>query len=112
MHKVNARNQEILDQAKAHGLDLTELRKKYGLPFVIELFKYYKKVPQDETGVEILQPPYKKIKKDESFSVDDYAEILETAGFKLRPWVEDFLDEDTGEFVGIQRYNFLLLNRA
>ena len=112
MHKVNARNQEILDQAKAHGLDLTELRKKYGLPFVIYLFKYTKEKSDKKEDFEIRLPPYKKTKKDINFSTDTYAEILENAGFKLRPWVQDFVDEDTGEVVGIQRYNFLPLSIA
>lgn len=110
MHKVNAVNQLFLDQAKVYGLDLTELRKKYGLPFTIQLFKYVKKMTRENEDLPILQPPYKKIKKDKDFTVDSYAEILENAGFKLRPWVEDFTDEDTGEIVGVQRYNFLPLN--
>ncbi len=108
MHKVNARNQEYLDQSKVYGLDLTDIRKKYGLPFTIQLFKYVKKIQKKE-DVLILHPPYKKIKDGKRFSVDDYAEILENAGFKLRPWIENFIDEDTGEIVGVQRYNFLPL---
>lgn len=110
MHKVNAVNQLFLDQAKVYGLDLTELRKKYGLPFVIYLFKYTKEKSKKKEDFEIRLPPYKKIKNDDSFSTDTYAEMLENAGFKLRPWVEDFTDEDTGEIVGVQRYNFLPLS--
>ncbi len=104
MRKVNRYHQEILDQAKAYDLNLDNLREKYGLIFVLKLFKYLiKETKKDNKKIWFICP-----EKNFNYESDlsDYVDGLENAGFKLKKHKEDFIDEDTGEVVGIERYYF------
>jgi len=104
MHKVNYYHSELLNQAKAHGLDLERLRKRYGLPFVIKLFKYIKK--ESLLKKPKIDPIFPERFLADKILISDYIVELEDSGFPMKTWVEDFIDEDTGEIVGIQRFVF------
>ena len=104
MRKTNVYHDQILGQAAAYGLKLDGLRKEYKLPFVIKLFKYLKKeTKKGSRSIDIIRPKNNfDWKKDD----DKYLEELENAGFKLKKWDENFIDEDTGEVVSIPRDAF------
>lgn len=112
MHEVNRYHSELLNQTKAYGLDLNLLRKKYNLPFAIKLFKHVQKRSLSKSKISPIYP--KSFLMDETDSMDNYIEELENAGFKMKTRVEDFIDEDTGQIVGIKRFIFkpIKLNSA
>lgn len=112
MRKINTNNSYDLWLAKEHyGIDLAPLRKEYGLNFAIRFFKrFFKKgtkklKPGDR--VKILYP--KKLKGE----YIDFFDLLNTwCGFniELKTWSEDFVDEDTGEVVTIERFEIEKIN--
>ena len=108
MRKVNRHHQIILDNSAACGLDLNGLREKHGLPFIIKLINYLQKETIKGTK------PISLIYPEKNFSyktdIESYIQNLKDAGLKLKKWVEDFIDEDTGEVVCIERHGFLPLH--
>ena len=100
MREINERHKKILNLAVAYGLNLDNLRKKYTLKFVIKLFNYLRK--ESGLGKENI---YLMSPDDPKLNLDEYIEALKEAGFKLKRWVEDFVDEDTGEIVRIVRHS-------
>lgn len=108
MHKLNHYNQEMFDSALAHGIDLTGLRKKYGIKFALKLFKkvYKDSKKKNTSSVELITPKNWDYKKDDW---NQYRDLIESCGFKFNKWVEDFVDEDTGEIVPVGRWELLPL---
>ena len=108
MHKLNNYNQEVFDMALAYGIDLTGLRKKYGIKFALKLFKkVYKDSKKKNVSSEtLITPKGYDYKKD---PWDKYLELVESCGFRFNKWVEDFVDQDTGEVVGVDRWDLLPL---
>lgn len=104
MRKTNIYHDQILGSASAHNLSLDNLRKKYKLPFVVKLFKHLQKETRKKKESIPIIYPKAQLRKD--FSLKDYMDELEDAGFKLNKWSEPFIDEDTGEIVNIPRADF------
>lgn len=107
LRRVNRYNQEILDQYSAYGLDPNGLRKKHGLPFVVKLFRYLWKHTKKSKKA-LIDPIFPKNYSDHYLAGSGitYIEELQDAGLKLKVGYEDFIDEDTGEVVSIQRFKF------
>jgi len=102
VRKHNNYHDQILGQIAGHGLNIAELRKKYKLPFIIKLFKYVQKATDRHyKNIDLLYPREFNWEK-----LAEYVEQLEEAGFKIKTWKENFIDEDTGHIVSINRYKF------
>ena len=105
MRRINVYHEQIIGQAMGYGLNLDNLRKKYGLVFVIKLFRYLQKeTKENNKNIGLIFPSYKKFDYKVHFS--DYIQELEYAGFELKRRREDFIDEDNGEVVSILIYEF------
>jgi hypothetical protein len=113
MKKINSSNQQMLDSALAFGINLNGVRKRCTLKFAVNLFRYVLKETQKASK--------EKPRKGRSASIDmifpvkrfeniqDYFDLLEESGFRLKKYYEDFVDEDTGKVVSIKRHKFKLL---
>jgi hypothetical protein len=109
MHKLNNKNQESFDKALAHGINLTELRKEYGIRFALNFFKrvYKDSMKKNNPYIHIIAPKKYSYEKNEWHK---YCQLLERCGFKFDKKGEDFLDEDTGKIVEIEVWKLLSLN--
>lgn len=111
MQKLNNQNQyEFLLAKEVYSIDLEPIRKEYGAIFAIRVFKsfFYKGTRKLKSGPEINLPRPKKIKG----GLIDFTNLLNSCGFsiKFQTWLEDFIDEDTGEVVTIKRFKFKKIN--
>ncbi|MBP6912527.1 MAG: hypothetical protein KBB86_01185 [Candidatus Pacebacteria bacterium] len=117
LHKLNAYNQQVVDHATTHGLNLTKIRRACGIGFAVKLFNYlYKqtckkvKVKKSDKFINLIFPKkYCRHEFNYKKHYDSYIETLEDAGIKFNKWTEDFVDEDTGEVVTLHRANFKLI---
>ena len=98
--KLSKENQELIDNAIKAKIKLENLIEKYGIRFVLDLLKDTQK---DELSV-YLSYPRTKNKNKEKFQ-EKYEKELLDAGFTFHEFPEDFVDEDTGEVVSIERRN-------
>jgi hypothetical protein len=98
------KSQLKLSLVRQKGINPDELVKKYGIRFVCQLINYLTK----DKNVKLLIRPsiYPQIKKFDwrnEGKVEQYFDDLEEAGFKIKNKPEDFIDEDTGQIVTLQR---------
>lgn len=100
---ISPRNQAFLDQAQTHGLTLTDLCTTYGVHFTRKLFRYVMRQTKKGKDFFLIFPKRKK------FDRDAYVVMLSHAGFQIREFIEDFVDEETGEVVSIARTMFIPL---
>lgn len=102
---MNTEQQKLWTKAAKLNLQTENLKKVYGIRFVNKLIKYVltKPHPKPYKGLEMIFP---KKYRGRELDYDNYIEMLQDAGFKLRQWFEDFTDEDTGEIVLVERHNF------
>lgn len=98
--KLSKENQELIDNAIKAKIKLENLIEKYGIRFVLDLLKDTQK---DELSV-YLSYPRTKNKNKQKFQ-ETYEQELLAAGFKFHEFPEDFVDEDTGQVVSIDRKN-------
>ena len=98
--KLSKENQELIDNAIKAKIKLENLIEKYGIRFVLDLLKDTQK---DELSV-YLSYPRTKNKNKEKFQ-EKYEKELLDAGFTFHEFPEDFIDEDTGEIISIERKN-------
>ena len=98
--KLSKENQELIDNAIKAKIKLENLIEKYGIRFVLDLLKDTQK---DELSV-YLSYPRTKNKNKEKFQ-EKYEKELLDAGFKFHDFKDDFVDEDTGQVVSIDRKN-------
>ncbi|MEI8224184.1 MAG: hypothetical protein WCG20_03625 [bacterium] len=104
-------------------LNLNPLIKKHGIRFTLQLIKSLVKVSKEDRkskSVRLIEPRslnmiQKKIitaedseqktalqvVRDEQYT--EYLKLLTECGFTFNTWFEDFVDEDTGEVVSIER---------
>ena len=98
--KLSKENQELIDNDIKAKIKLENLIEKYGIRFVLDLLKDTQK---DELSV-YLSYPRTKNKNKEKFQ-EKYEKELLDAGFKFHDFKDDFVDEDTGQVVSIDRKN-------
>jgi hypothetical protein len=99
-----SKNQQRLDRARQRGVNPDLLVKKYGIHFVGGLIEYLTKT--EKVGPRVrpaIYPQIKKFRWDNEEQIEQYFEDLEEAGFKIKIKPEDFIDEDTGGIVTLQR---------
>lgn len=103
-------------------LNLDPLIKKHGIRFALRLIKSLVKVSKKETtsSVTLISPSSLKSIQRKIFATEDsnkkerlrikqekkyveYIDLLSECGFTFRTWMEDFVDEDTGEVVSLER---------
>lgn len=104
---TSSRNQAVLDYAKANNIDLGPLVSYYGLRFVLKLVRSLKKPPKSRgaTTTQLIYPKWIVLDKNRINLMNHYLIQVEEAGFKFRTWHEDFVDEDTGEIVFLERFD-------
>jgi hypothetical protein len=100
MPTISKQNQELLDKSIKAGIKPEHLIEKYGIHYVLNLLK---EVYKDQFSAYISYPPTKN-KNREKFQ-EKYQQELLAAGFVFYEFQEDFVDEDTGEVVSIDRKN-------
>ena len=99
-----SKNQQRLDWARQRSIDPDMLVKKYGIRFVGNLIEYLTKT--EKVGPRVrpaIYPQIKKFRWGNEQQIEQYFEDLEEAGFKIKNKPEDFIDEDTGQIVTLQR---------
>lgn len=113
MRELNNQNQhEFLLAKEVYGIDLDPIRKEYGAIFAIRVFKsfFYKgtRKLKPSPKINLKTPGPKKLKGN----LVDFTNLLNSCGFsiKFETWPEDFIDEDIGEVVTIQRFKFKKIN--
>ena len=104
-------------------LNLDPLIKEYGIRFTLRLIKSLVKVSKEDRkseSVHLIEPRPLSILQKKIFATEDteqkaalrvtqqeqhaaYIQLLTECGFTFRTWFEDFVDEDTGEVVSIER---------
>ena len=109
MTEINRYHKEMLDQSVTYGLNLTFLRVKYRLPYVIKLFKYLKK--ETKKKLSVIEPIFPKNFIDTEPSRTDYIDNLEEAGIELKISSIDLIDEETGEIVKVLYFKFKPIKR-
>ncbi|MFZ2310141.1 MAG: hypothetical protein WAW11_01195 [Patescibacteria group bacterium] len=112
MRKICHQSQLKLSLVRQKGINPDELVKKYGIRFVCKLINYLTK----EKGVKYLTrsaiyPQIKKFDWRNEEQIEQYFDFLEDAGFKIKTKPEDFIDEDTGQIVTLQRRYFYYLKK-
>ena len=104
MRKICHKSQLKLNLVRQKSINPDALIKKYGIRFVCKLINYLTK---DKTAKFRTRPAiYPQIKKFDWQSeeqIEQYFDLLEEAGFKIKTKPEDFIDEDTGKVVTLQR---------
>jgi hypothetical protein len=115
MKKVRAispGNQKKVDWAKKKGIILDDLILAYGLMFILKLLKSLEKPQATGPNTTWIIYPRTKVAPDKRFDyLEQYVNALEEAGFKLKRYEEDFIDEDTGEIVTIERKKIYYVSR-
>lgn len=127
MKKNKSWTQIALENAVMYGLNFDQIVQKYGRRFAANLFNYLEKNTKKSSKKKdkefYLIYPKKITFKKENLSdqekkeyykkqqelLDEYKDLLKDSSIPLRSWVEDFVDEDTGEVVSIDRMVFLPL---
>lgn len=100
MPTISQKNQDLLDKAITNGIKPAQLIKKYGIFFVLNLLE---EVLRKRLSTYI---PYPKTKtKNKDRFIKKYEQELLDAGFRFYEFPEDFVDEDTGQVVSIDRKN-------
>lgn len=102
---ISTKNQTLLDETEKLGFGFNHLIKKYGARFTLKLIRSLtspKKIHSETTS--LISPKFKVSEKNQSAAWTEYVEMLKDAGFKFHEWMEDFVDEDTGETVSIERF--------
>ena len=111
--KINLRNQATLAWAAKKGIILDSLITQYGMGFTLKLIKSLTRKVKGPRTTGLLYPnPKAKIseeKKDRYY--ENYIKVLENSGFKLKRYNEDFIDEDSGKVVVIERISIYFLGR-
>jgi len=104
MKKIGTKNQQKIDQISQKGIIIDDLINTYGLRFVMRLIKSLirSKRNKSDTTTLIYPPLIVKPKFNRQLS-KQYLSRLKSAGFKLKEWNEDFIDEDNGRIVTIKR---------
>ncbi len=102
--KISPGSQLRLDAAKKAGIDPELLISHYGLRFTLKLLNHadQSKNPKEES-VSTLFPKPRVTKENYDRFYKQYENHLEIAGFTFHRWFDDFIDEDTGEVVSIER---------
>ena len=102
---MNKRAKDLFEKATACGLDLSKLTEKYTANFVVDLLKHIKKetkkLKKNADEIPSFYPPKEKFSE-----ISEYIADLKNAGFKIRQWLEDFVDESNGEVISIVRFVF------
>lgn len=98
--KLSKRNQELINNAIQAKIKLENLIKKYGIRFVLNLLEDTQK---NQLSV-YLSYPRTRNKNKEKFR-EKYQQELLDAGFTFHDFEEDFVDEDTGQVISIERRN-------
>lgn len=125
---------ETLKVSNLFELTLEPLIEKYGPRFVLKLAKsvmVFEKEPSAPKSVPFLEPHKvrklryelsrarshvernakleKTLEERSEALLDEYIELVTQAGFKIKTWDEDYVDEDTGEIITIERKEFYCL---
>jgi hypothetical protein len=109
--KMSAKSQQKIDWALQQGIIANELIKVYGLAFVLKLIKELTKGKKTSSNTtNLIYPKLTPGQKYSEVFCQQYYKHLKNAGFKLKEWKEDFIDEDTGEIVAIERKEIYYIN--
>lgn len=109
-NKISTRTQTKFDDAKSKGINIQPIVELYGIRFAVKLLKRVLRTKKnDHESVPPLFPKFKVIEENEKKAFNQYIELLEDCGIKIKYWNEDFVDEDTGENVPFQRIEFYTL---
>lgn len=103
---LSNKNLERIENVKKQGVNLDQIEKIYGRRFAINLLRKLtrpKNCKQETTSLPF--PQFKVIDETKQAIEDQYKQQVEDAGIKFRYWDENFVDEDTGEIVTIERYD-------
>jgi hypothetical protein len=112
MRKVSHRSQLKIRFAAHRGINYDRLIEKYGIRFFCQLVNYLTKGKNVRIQTRpAIYPSIKKFDWRNSEQIEQYFEDLEEAGFKIKTKPEDFVDEDTGQVVTLQRRYLVYLKR-
>lgn len=112
MRKISYKSQQKLEWAKQRGIDPDPLVKKYGIRFVMELLNHLTKTEKNGPRTrEIIYPSIKKFDCFDTRHREEYFEELEEVGLRIKYKHEDFIDEDTGGIITIERPYLYYLKR-
>lgn len=109
--KVNLKNQATLAWAAKKGIILDSLITRYGMGFTLRLIKSLIRKAKGPRTTGLLYPKTKALGEKKDRYYENYIEVLENSGFKLKRYNEDFIDEDSGEVVIIERISIYFLGR-
>ena len=101
--KINLKNQATLAWAAKKGIILDGLITHYGMGFTLKLIKSITRKAKGPRTTGLLYPKTKTLGEKKNRYYDSYIDVLENSGFKLKRYKEDFIDEDSGEVVVIER---------
>jgi len=98
--KLSKEEQKIFNKAVKAGIKPEPLIEKYGVEFILTLLE---DTQENRLSVYLSYP--RNITRHDDNLQQQYEQDLLTAGFKFHEFPEDFVDEDTGDVVSINRKN-------
>ena len=108
--EITLKNQQRLDSVAMFGIDIKPIVEKYGSRFALKLIKNVTWVKNRYGFKAYPQYPNVKLTGTELEKFNElFLQELKQIGFKFRRWNEDFVDEDTGEVVSIERWEIYCL---
>ncbi len=90
----------LLKKAEKSGVKIQEIQKDFAEIFLFEILRMVFKRPEAK-DFDFL----KREATDKKISWKDFKKKLLFYGIKIEEWSEDFIDEDTGEVVQIERFS-------
>lgn len=95
--------ESLLKSAEERSINTEEIIKKFGEDFLFELLMIVFQKKKSK-GFSFLEEESEK----RNIPWKDFKEQMLLCGIKIRTWNEDFVDEDTGEVLSIQRWEIYL----
>jgi hypothetical protein len=106
------KSQLKLSLVRQKGINPDVLVKKYGIRFVCRLINYLTKDKNAKFKTrEAIYPQIKKFDWRSEEQTEQYFDLLEEAGFKIKTQPRNFIDEDTGRVVILKIKSFYYLKK-